>query len=610
MPTPINLADLARRALDALGNPRLQSVAQVLEESRPYEQTERTRLMEIADSYYRGTQHDGKKVWWDGRPYLDRLHRMPMVAGGSAVQPMDDPPPWYHCRPFVRYLLAQAIVDRFTGLLFSRTRLPRLVPTLPGDADAQPWIDAVLKRMGWWRGWRKARTMGGATGTVVVGVKLRAGVPVLEVFAGQHCTPVWLNDDPETGVLIGLEVLYQREVGRYKPVKDRLGQETGNLRWVQEREWYRRIITPELDVAMACPENPEDAATQGWTMLGDPVQHGLGFVPYVWIRNSDDDPTAMDGRPDVAEVLWDDLDALDATLSDAFMGTHYNADPTVMIKTARQKGDVRTGSGRTIWLDPGDDAALLELAGTGGQAAAERAIEIRHTVLGASRCMLEVRPTGAKGQATATEVEELAAPMYERADELREIYGAAQQQVFGFLLRILAAQGPGALEAGLRPRVAIVAEPEPEPEPEDQGLMGAAAQAVKRRKAAKAPKVLAPAYVIPTGGVDTVWPPYFDLKPEGQAARVKMFVDARTARLVTVRTAVQSLADTLGIKDPEAEADALEDEDAATAQQMLDAAMRGTQGQGASEDDQDQQAQEPAEPQDQGSAAAGAEGGD
>jgi hypothetical protein len=375
--------------------------------------------------------------------------------------------------------------------------------------------------MQWWRGWSSARDYGGSQGSVVPGVKLRKGRPLLDVLNAKWCTPQWTDGDPESEELDSLEVLYKRPFGRYEQQRD------GPV-WKEGLEWYRRIITRDEDVAMVAPVEQKGAA---WTLLGEPVAHGLGFVPYVWVRNSVVLGDPLDGKPD-CDQQWDNLDAIDALLSQAFRGTHYNADPTLVVKSKRPTATVRTGSSTAITLDPGDDASLLELAGSGGEAAAKRAIELRDAVLENTHCVLTIEPSGGR---TATEVERLQSAMLDRADELRAQYGDAMERLAEMFIRLCRKVG---FEALAGPMVGLT------PPADDD--------------------------------VTVEWPPHVQMGPEQKQAVITMHGAAIAAGLESRETAIRQCATVLGIPDVDAEIAAIRQQAADEADRFAASAGLGT----------------------------------
>lgn len=501
----MDTTSMALKLFDLLGNPRFRQIAQWFDEQAPYATTERTRRLDRYERYYWGLQYEDRSVAWDGRTYVRPEERLAITHPGNVLS---SPPPWYFRRPFVRRGLCRAIVDRFTDLLFGEDRLPRIQPV---SGEGQAWIDAAIKMSRWWERWSLARTLGGAVGSVVVAVKLRSGRPVVEVINSKWCRPMWKNDDPDTRELAALEVRYERAMEGYESTRSAWGVET--RRWSEWREWYRRIITDEVDVVMTARLPNTGTGRLEW-VVKESIEHGLGFVPAVWVTNTEISG-GVDGAPD-CDGLWDDLDALDALYSDAFVATHYNADPTLVIRSRREADQVALGSQTALLLWPEESAELLELRGSGGAAALEQAKALEKAILEDAACVLT--PDMETGP-TATHVLRREGQMIARADQLRRQYGAAMEVLFEYLLRVCRAAGQGLDDALLR-----------EPMPPDDD-------------------------------VTVVWPRYVQPTAQEEELHVRKVAQARAAGLMSRATAIRAIARYVGIDDPEAEIEAIEREE-------------------------------------------------
>jgi hypothetical protein len=451
-------------------------------------------------------------------------------------------------------------VDRFTGLLYSKGRAPKVTTR---DRAGQPWMDAALKEMRWSPKWGLARSYGGRIGSVVTVVRLRDGEPRLDVINAKWCTPRWKNGDRTSGELEGLEVLYRRPFGRYQMIKDpRTGAQV--RAFVEGEEWYRRTLTDQTDVVETAVIDKDKPIV--WVPQ-DAYEHGLGFVPAEWVQNTETSD-CDDGEPDCAGKL-DDFDALDGLYSDAFQGTHYNADPTPWIKSNRPLGDVLLGSGTVVGLRESEEMGLLELHGSGGEAAAHRAAELRDAILEDVRCVLssDLEQTSAK---TATQVLKREGAMLERADELRQQYGAAMERLAEKFLRMCVKVG--------WENVTEFRQADEDPDSPTKGKI----------------IVLTP----PTDIDVTVdWPDYAQATEADKELRVRKFAEARTALppLVSQRTAIRALQHDLGIEDVDREMAEIEKEQAGKAERDALAFGLGTGGDGTDGDAEDKPVDEKGE---------------
>lgn len=534
---PATIESTLHRVASAIsGAPTPQNMQQWFDEVRKMGESRRLRDMDRYERYFYGLQHDEKEVNWDGRPYVrtDQRRGAMLVGPGNVL---DSPPPWQYRRPFIRRNLCNAIVSRFTGLLFGEQRVPRI---RTNGSKGQKWIDTAIKEMDWYTRCSTARSMGGAVGSVVMLVKLIEGRPICEILNAQWCTPKWLKDDRDTRELEAIEVLYLRPVHRWEDVLDK---SSGKVRpmWIEGDEWYRRIITRESDVAWTAQVIKDRPVVFKEIARAD---HNLGFVPAVWIKNTDivgDD----DGAPD-CDQQWDNFDALDACYSDAFQGTHYNSDPTLIITSDRNIGATQLGSQVGIQLNKGEDAKLLELVGGGSDCAARRAAEIREAILEDVRCNLADKIEGAY-DTTATHVLKREGAMLERADEFRRQYGDAMEHLFEVFLRMCRKVGFGSL---VDPMASLAGE---------------------------APDV---------DDVFVEWPPYIQPTPADEELHIRKVATARTATppLVSHKTAIRAVAHFLGIDDIEAEMKLIEAEEKER-QEKLEALVQSQED--ATDDDDD-----------------------
>ena len=520
---PAALESTLHRVASAIsGAPVPANMEQWFDEVRKMGESERSRDMDRYERYFCGLQHDSKEVNWDGRPYIRADARQgAMLVGPGGV--LDNPPPWQYRRPFVRRGLCGAIVSRFTGLLFGEQRVPRI---RTNGTKGQKWIDAAIKEMDFYTRSSTARTMGGAIGSVVMLAKLIKGRPIIEILNAKWCTPKWLNDDRDTRELDAIEVLYLRPVHRWEDVYDDRTRKTRAM-WIEGDEWYKRIITRYDDVAWVAPVIKDRPVVFAEVARAD---HNLGFVPAAWIKNTDvvgDD----DGAPD-CDQQWDNFDALDACYSDAFQGTHYNSDPTLIITSDRNLGSTQVGSQVGIQLNKGEDAKLLEMMGGGSASAAARASEIRESILEDVRCNLADKIEKAY-DTTATHVLKREGSMLERADEFRRQYGDAMEHLFEAFIRMCRAKGFDNLAEPLA------------------------------SLASEAPDI---------DDVFVEWPPYIQPTPSDEEMHVRKVAEARTSvpPLVSHKTAIRAVAHFLGIDDVDAEMKLIEEEEKAKQDAMED----------------------------------------
>lgn len=367
----------------------------------------RQQMLDKRWAYYRCEQYAARRVAWDGSRAVGQTERDTIGLAGYV------PPGFYIAnsetlpiqfrKPTTPYHLCKVIVDRFTSLLFGQKRHPRI--TVPGDEETESFVNAVAEVGRLWPAMMQARTYGGATGTAIVGFKLVAGRPMFEVFDSRWCIPKFID---RANLLLG-SIEY-----RHTFKHEVMNSETGD--WEEVDFWYRRVIDTKQDVIFEPMRVMPNDPNPRW-VPAQVVEHGLGFCPVVWIQNQPGD-TEIDGDPDCMGV-YDLVEGVDRLLSQSERGVLANCDPTVVVTTDAQMGEVRKGSTNALKLPAGGTASYMEMTGTGIIQAREQAELYKGMALEVAQCVLE-QPDGQK---TATEVERNFASMLARADTFREQYG-------------------------------------------------------------------------------------------------------------------------------------------------------------------------------------------
>lgn len=361
--------------------------------------------------YYRCANYDNRRVDWNGKEHVGPFERDAIVQSGFLPPGFYDAGqqfPLKYRRPTAPYYLGKVIVDRFTGLLFSAKRHPKIVCT--DDPDTESWLNGFVESTRLWARMIQARTLGGAMGAVGLGLKFVEGKPFVEVHDPRYTTPVFT--DRETRVVRAVEKRYQF----VDQVRDSEG------RWVEGWFWYRRIITATHDVVW--PRVPAEQygrwAEPDWEKEDRVVvAHDLGFCPVVWMHNREvqDD---VDGDPD-CHGIFDAIEAIDALVSQANRGVISNCDPTLLLTTDGAIDGLRKGSDNAVQLEKGGSAQYLEITGVGPRAAMEMASSLEKMAQRVARCVLDDNFSGPAR--TQAETQQNYSNMVEQADVLREQYG-------------------------------------------------------------------------------------------------------------------------------------------------------------------------------------------
>jgi hypothetical protein len=511
--------------------------------------TERQRMLNHYWSWYRTTRYDSCGMNWDGTPRTSVLDREAIASLGYV------PPGFYDAgnamgvpdgmeRPVCPYALCRVIVHRFTGLLFSQRRHPKISVSL--DAVGEDYARAMAEKARLWMHMQMARNVGGGMGSVSLGFKFLDGKPIVEVH-----DPRWLNVDFEDRDLLKVNRIEKRYMF---PKEEPDPERPGMMREVWY--WYRRIIDRDSDVLYA-PAPVAEGDEPDWKEQ-DRVDHGFGFCPIVWVQNEPvlDD---IDGDPD-CHGAYDTFEALDRLQTKAFIGTSGNADPTLHVASNKEvPSDLRKGTGNTISTEAGGSLKYVELAGTGPKSAREYAQELRAQALEVCECVLP-DPGDENAAKTATEVRRNYDAMLSRADKFREQYG----------------------EAGCKPLLEMMVEAARKLDrPKLVQVPGGGTE--KQRSSVKLPPRIDPGNGQTTprrpsqnadAEVQLMWPPYFPPSAADTANAVDGTNKAKIGGLIDQDTAVKAVAPYFPVEDVGSMKKNIEKE-AADRREEMDAQMMG-----------------------------------
>lgn len=377
--------------------------------------TERQKELNEYWAYYRVAEHDAKGTDWSGKPLMRREMRdmisrqgyIPpgFVDGGGDTLPMD------FRRPAAPLGIVRTIVSRFTGLLFSDRRHPRI--TVPGDEKTEDYLNALLEQGSFWSNMLLARNYGGAMGSSCFGYKFVNGQCTFEALDPRWCFPEFLGRGYQELSSLTIQYTYSKEE------KD---PDTGN--WKRVWYWFRRVIDAETDTVWVPVKCKEHGKEPPWPYIKkNSVRHGYGYVPYEWVQNLRvDDET--DGDPD-AVGCYDAVRIIDQMLSEVWSGTISSCDPTLTLITDMDLHSVKKGSDNAIRLNQGSSAQYLELNGQGPRIGLEVAKALEDRVFRLAQCVPDNVLYETGGEKTATEIERIFSSMLEKADMLRGQYGPA-----------------------------------------------------------------------------------------------------------------------------------------------------------------------------------------
>jgi hypothetical protein len=389
-------------------------VKQYLKETAVMGETRRFRQLDRYEAHYSCRQYSHLQHDWWGQS----------ADTAETISPDIQVPLGFHQpiydlvvrqkRPTAPYNLCKAVVNRFTGLLFSDARKPSVV--VEGDADTEDFLEGVMQQCRFWAKMREARSLGGANGAVLVTVHVRDGKFSLEVHNPKHCQVVWRDRRSLTpmAVLKCYRYLVEEAI-----CDDRTGERNGTK--IVEY-LYRRIITEQDDTVYKAVKLDGQNSVE-WEVESE-IRHSLEFFPGTWIQNL---PVieSEDGEPDCAGA-WQSFDTIDRLISQMNKAVLLNLDPTLVLSVdprMQALAGIRKGSDNALTIGQGDSAKYLEITGSGIDAGMKVYTILKQNILDVVRCVL-VDPQTISGAAqSAKAIEYIYAPMLEKADDLRSQYG-------------------------------------------------------------------------------------------------------------------------------------------------------------------------------------------
>ena len=483
--------------------------------------TTRQRSLSLYWRTYRCETYDSRKYDWNGTQNIGKIEHDFIATSGSI------PPGFYDAgrdvplkfrKPVAPYYLGKVVVDRFTSMLFSHRRHPRVLCEDPATED---WLSGFAESAGLWSQMIQARTYGGAMGSAAISYAFCDGEPRIEVHDPRWCTPSFV-DSAARQVRV-FEKLYQ--------YLDNVHLSDGTT---EERVyWYRRVIDAEYDTTWdrvpVIDGSPPDWDSARHTRIA----HGLGETPVVWIQNTTTDGS-FDGDPDCYGIL-DMIEEIDALYSQGSRGTKANCDPTLILQSDAAWDAIAKGSGNALQVEKGGTANYLEMTGAGVRTAMDLAEKLEEKSLTVARCVLD-RNTGGPSR-TASEVDHTYSAMLDQADIYREQYGRRGvqlllQSVLRAARRLMTARIEKS-EDGIPSIVrTLIKLPKKRVEDENTGVV-----TWHERQLGQGEQIA------------LEWPPYYTPSESDAADRVKVAGTALQYGLIDQKHAIRYVASLFGVKN-------------------------------------------------------------
>lgn len=314
-------------------------------------------------------------------------------------------------RPSVRYNLCKQSVRKSASMLFSEAHMPEI--DHPDDATAEALRELVADTALCATLAQAVRV--GSVGSVALWLRVLSGRIYVDVLPTKFLTPHYDAEQPDKLASV---------VERRKLTGAQLAQMGYAIAQDDARVtfWWQRVWTDGAEEWYA-PQSL-DAADKAPKLDADKtVQHGLGFVPVVWIRNLPSQD-AIDGAPTFDdEAIATQID-IEYQLSQGSRALRYAGDPLLLIKepaTDTTGNFVRSASNALI-VNKDGDAKLVEIDG----AASEAVINYVKYLAQITREQLHlpnVDPDRMSGAQSGRALELLHGPLIQLCDALRVSYG-------------------------------------------------------------------------------------------------------------------------------------------------------------------------------------------
>jgi hypothetical protein len=532
--------------IDLLNNPQLIA------------ETTRARRISVLDAYMRGTQYDKRPDWFTGD------------AGGGEIVPLRER------KPCFIYPLPKAAVNQAVRFSVGEGRFPSITvdeieevdAIAPGlsvsKADAEQLTKLVdeIVHAAWAKTCiRQMMASGLSRGTAVAIFGVRRGKFFVDAPRPQDCWPVFQDNDPSADV--ETMVWCFRHAKQVK-VKD----------LILDKEFlFRRDITAEHFIEY------EDAEQE----VGKPIKwveksrtaHGFGLCPVVWVRNMPESHCSdIDGVSIYGEML-DEFDGLNFSLSQQSRGIHYfgtpqayetsvgdDERPAAVGRTAKavNKNEpidpfgvtpkkARKAAPDSIWSYKGAATlGILETSGKAFEVSEKHVRNIRARVLESINVVLMDPETALKQDLSGVALTRVFSPMLAMIDELREHWWEqCIARMISMMLRIIAVTGGKGLLIPGATRMATLL--------------------LRFNLKHEGGMVWCPPKMTPT------WGNYFSPGPDDILKNVEAAERAKTAKLITGKTATRYVSTDFGVEDPVAEAEEADDNSLEESEKALKTAI-------------------------------------
>lgn len=402
-------------------------------------------------------------------------------------------------RPSSKNNICKKVVDDSISLLFSEAHFPKIHSN---DANTRNALRIISKANNLNLVMMEAAFFG-SIGSVAIQVGIVKGQLFYQPMKTIFLTPEF--DNEKTRNLI--------KVTEKKPVTGwdlfQAGYDIKG-RDFEKSYWYMREWTDKEEIHYV-PWNSEKENFKVTVDKDRTIQHNLGFVPIVWIRNLPGG-NAIDGLC-TFEGSVDIMIDRDYLTSQSGRGLRYSADPTLLIKAADSltgKDAIIRSADRALVIGEDSDAKLLEIAGTAASAVDKHIRTLRDSGIEAihgNRANADKLSVAQSGRA----MEMMNQDLVWLADRLRITYGeGGLMELLRMTLKILNGDALKIYDSFIP----------------------------KTKKDAE---------------ITLVWPPWYSLTPDDLQKKSIALTTLVNGKLLSKRTAIRELAPEFDIEDVDEE---------------------------------------------------------
>ncbi|HFO0796448.1 TPA: phage portal protein [Enterobacter roggenkampii] len=274
-------------------------------------------------------------------------------------------------RPSVRTNLCRTVVDDSISLLFGEDHFP----TVDIKGEQKAVLGRLLKEIKLNEVMIDAATKG-AVGSVAIMFSVISDRIFLKALETEYLTPVWDPKAPDT--LLSVVECYKVKGSDLKMAGYDISQDE-----VGSDFWFRREWDTEKEI-WYLPVKKSDTKTEFVKDDKRSVDHKLGFVPVVWVKNlpGGDD---CDGASTLCGESIDCQIEIDYQLSQVGRGLKFMSDPTLVLKQDENGGagakPLVKGANNALVVPAGGDAKLLEIDGGASEAVINYVKHLREVAL-------------------------------------------------------------------------------------------------------------------------------------------------------------------------------------------------------------------------------------